>query len=231
MLPASEPEVFEEMDGSQTTHEAIAETSLSMMMLFVGVALSTILGASVGFALQFLEMEMPLFLEEIALGALCAVSTAYCLGKFQDMPEGLLAKRLGPAAAYGSLVGFCLFGIWWSFEPDAGLTVVGAIAGLCAGIPIVVSFGLAGGESRPIGQLEFFNVLASMGLGLAIGIFMTFGSYRYGHYREGMSWLSVPGMASLLALAPTLFGGRITLAQMMEYMPVRNSYHRSSRWY
>ena len=194
--------------SSSPPSTAVSETvevTKSLTMGLVAVLLSTFLGGGLGFALEYLELEIPFFFEELALGLICALAAAFNLGKFQEMPEGLLSKRLGPAALFGALVGVCLYAIWWTFDPSSGLLVVGMIAGFCAGLPIVVSFGLAGGESRPLGQLEFLNVGASMALGLAIGLFIGV---------ESEDLYIMPGMAGIFGLIPTLLGGRINLYEL-----------------
>jgi hypothetical protein len=181
---------------------------VSLVAGFLAIALSMLFGGLIGFGFSMLEFELPFFLEELILGTLCATATAFCLGKFKEMPEGLLFKRLYPAAAYGALVGCCLYGIWWTFDPSAGLVWVGVIVGFCSGLPIGVSFGLAGGESRPLGLLEFGNVIISLGLGLILGLFIAFddGDFYY-----------VPGLAGLLGLIPTMFGGRINLWEIIQH--------------
>lgn len=179
-----------------------------MLAGFLAIALSMVFGGLIGFGFSLVEGELPFFLEELLLGTACATTTAFCLGKFKDMPEGLLFKRLYPAAAYGALVGCCLYLIWWTFDPSAGLIWVGVIAGFCSGLPIAVSFGLAGGESRPLGMLEFGNVVVSLGLGFLIGVFFGF---------EDGDYYFIPGFAGLLGLIPTMFGGRINLWEMMQH--------------
>ena len=196
--------------AERTQSEALKEVGHSRMVAFLAISLSSMLGTGLGFGISLLETELPFFLEEVIIGVLCAVAAAFCIGKFQEMPEGLLYARLGPAAGFGALVGMCLFAIWWSFDPSAGLPVIGGIAGLCAGIPVAVSFGLAGGESRPLGQLEFLNVLMSMGIGFGIGILCCL---EYGDFY----W--VPGIAGILALAPTFLGGRINLNELLAMLP------------
>ena len=71
----------------------------SLGTAFVAVVLSTILGAACGYGIEFFELEMPFFLEEILLGLICAVGTAFCICKFQEIPEGLMSSRLGPACS------------------------------------------------------------------------------------------------------------------------------------
>ena len=197
-------------DPSQEDTSAHLSTSKAVL----AVTLSTVLGGLLGLGLEFSQLEMPFFFEEILLGLICAVSTAYSLGKIQEMPEGLLMKRLGPAAGFGTLVGLCLFGIWWSFDPPVGFVAIGAVAGFCSGIPIAVSFGLTGGQSRPLGRLEFGNVLLSMGLGFVIACFVGLGD----EYDPGFDFYIVPGISGTLALVPTLFGGRISLAELMAHL-------------
>jgi len=163
-----------------------------------------------GFGLSVIDLDMPFFLSEILMGVVCAVVTAYCIGKFQDMPEGLLGARLLPAALYGASVGLCLFMVWWSFDPTAGFPVIGMIAGFCTGIPICVSFGLAGGESRRIGTTELANFGISLGLGVIIALFL--------FLEEGDFYL-MPGVVGALGLLPTLMGGRLNLADIMQHLP------------
>jgi hypothetical protein len=180
-------------------------TEASALAGFVAIALSTILGTGLGYGISLLETELPFFLAEVLLGVICATGAAFALAKFQDMPEGLMAKRLGPAAGFGALVGLCLFAIWWTFDPQAGFPVIGGIAGLCSGVPIAVSFGLLGGESRPLGTLEYMNVLMSLGGGALFAIFIAF---------EDADFYIVPGIAGIIGLLPTLFGGRINMVEV-----------------
>ena len=179
----------------------------SWLLLFVAVGLATALGAGLGLAVQISELELPFFLEELGLGVLCSVVTAYAVGKLKEIPEGLLFPRLLPAAAFGALVGLCLFGVWWAFDPSAGFVVIGAIAGFCSGIPVAVSFGLLGGEGRNLSWLEFANVGAGALLGFVIGAF----------FLEDFD-LGV-GFAGVGGLIPCLTGGRIqALALLMALM-------------
>ena len=182
---------------------------LATITFLLSVSLTTMLGALIGFGFSVLDFELPFFLEEIALGVICAVGAAFCIGKFQDMPDGLLYTRLGPAGALGGVVGLCLFGIWWSFDPSAGFPVIGAIAGFCSSIPICVSFGLAGGESRPLGGPELMNVVVSLGVGFLIGLWFCFevGETDY-----------VPGAMGILGLIPTFFGARVNLVDIGHMM-------------
>ena len=182
----------------------------SRLVAFVALCLTAVFGGALGYGIEFTELEMPFFLEELLLGIICATFTAFCLGKFLDMPDGLIFRRLGPAAGYGALVGICLFSIWWSFDPSAGFTVIGAIAGFCSGLPIIVSYGLAGGESRVLGTLEFLNVVGSLVFGLVAGVFLSF--------EEGEFYI-VPGIMGMIGLIPTLLGGRINVMEMLEYLP------------
>lgn len=189
---------------------AFEEASKSMVTAFLAVTLSTIAGGAMGYGLSVLEFELPFFLEEIGLGVICAVATAYCIGKFQDMPEGLLLARLGPAALYGASVGLCLFMVWYSFDPSAGFPVIGMIAGFCTGVPICVSFGLAGGESRPVGRIELMNFGVSMGVGVLMGLWVCM---------DDGDFYMLPGVMGALGLIPTIMGGRVNLAELMEYFP------------
>lgn len=175
----------------------------------LAVALSMLFGGALGYGISILEMEMPFLLEEVLLGALCASVTAWCLSKFQELPEGLAAGRIVPATAYGALVGLCLYAIWWTFDPSAGFVVIGAIAGFCSGLPVAVSYGLGGGENRALGSLEFMNVFISIGVGLALGVFLSF---------ELEEFYLIPGVAGLLGLIPTALGGRLNLNQILQHM-------------
>ena len=211
--PLNQPQIQSEPTASSTTDVYTPDVNVkvvekSLGTAFIAVILSTILGASCGYGIEFFELEMPFFLEEILLGLICASGTAFCICKFQDIPEGLILARLIPAAAYGTLVGLCLFCIWWSFDPSAGFTVVGGIAGFCSGIPVAVSFGLMGGESRPLGQLEFLNVIISLGLGMIMAVFIVF---------DDGDLYGATGVCGLLALVPTVIGGRINLSEMLAY--------------
>lgn len=183
-------------------HENIGWSKLPSYSMVLGIALTTAFGGILGMGLSFLSFELPFFLEELGLGALCALGAAYSLGKMLEMPDGLLGPRLLPATLFGACVGLCLFGVWWSFDPSAGFPVIGMIAGFCSSIPICVSFGLTGGESRPIGRLEFINV----GVSLALGILMAF---LFAVEEFDLDF--VPGIARILGLIPTLLGARINL--------------------
>ena len=202
--PIPSPESSGEEFVSTSSHSG----EVSLFAGFLAISLSTLFGGAIGFGFSMLEFELPFFLEEVLLGTVCATATAFCLGKFKEMPEGLLMQRLLPAAAYGALVGCCLYAIWWTFDPSAGLIVVGAIAGFCSGLPIAVSFGLAGGESRPLGSLEFLNVVASIGLGVLLGFLLGL---------EFEDFYVVPGAAGILGLVPTMFGGRINLYEILQH--------------
>ena len=183
-------------------HRSAGKTGLAVLM-------SMVLGGLLGLAIELTNLEMPFFLEEILLGVICSLGVAFALGKIQEMPDGLLFPRLGPAAAYGALIGLCLFGIWYTFDPSVGFIAIGAIAGVCCGLPVAVSFGLMGGQSRPLGLLEFGNVLLSLAMGAGFGIFVAMDS--------GDFYL-VPGFAGILALIPTLLGGRINLKEILEHL-------------
>ena len=142
-------------------------------MLFVAVGLATAFGAGLGLSIQLLEVGVPFFLEEIGLGVLCSVVTTYAVGKLKEIPEGLLIPRLIPAALFGMLIGLYLYAIWWCFDPSAGFVVIGAIAGFCSGLPVAVSFGLLGGESRTLGLMEFANILSGAVLGFLFAVCAT----------------------------------------------------------
>lgn len=195
-----------------TQEDTSAHVSTGKTLLAVGM--SVMVGGLLGLVLELTQIEMPFFLEEILLGTLCCVGTAYGLGKIQEMPDGLLFPRLGPAAGFGALVGLCLYGIWYSFDPPVGFVAIGVIAGICCGIPVAVSFGLMGGQSRPLGLMEFGNVLISMAMGFGIACFIAMGD----EYDPGFDFYLVPGVAGILALLPTLFGGRINLKELMEHL-------------
>ena len=66
-----------------------------------------------------------------------------------------------------------------------------------------------GGQSRPLGALEFWNVLLSLAMGAGFGILVAMDS--------GDFYL-VPGFAGILALIPTLLGGRINLKEILEHL-------------
>jgi hypothetical protein len=183
-------------------HQSTGKTALAVLM-------SAVLGGLLGLGIEITNLEMPFFLEEILLGVLCSSGVAYALGKIQEMPDGLLFPRLGPAAAYGALVGLCLFAIWYTFDPSVGFVGIGAIAGVCCGLPVAVSFGLMGGQSRPLGALEFGNVLLSMAIGAGLAIVVAL---------DGEDFYIVPGFAGILALIPTLLGGRINLKEILEHL-------------
>jgi hypothetical protein len=207
--PLDSPRPTEASDTGSVSAKTTGPTGeVSLLAGFLAISLSMLLGGVIGFGFSVMEFGLPFFLEEILLGTVCATATAFCLGKFQEMPEGLLFQRLYPAAAYGALVGFCLYAIWWTFDPSAGFVVIGVIAGFCSGLPIAVSFGLAGGESRPLGSLEFTNVVVSVALGALIGVFLGL---------EVEEFSVVPGAAGILGLVPTMFGGRINLYEIFEH--------------
>lgn len=197
------------LDPNQEETTAHVSTSKT----FIAVMLSMALGGLLGLGLELTDPDLPFFLEEVLLGTICATVTAFSLGKIQELPEGVIFGRLGPAASYGALVGLCLFAIWWTFDPSAGFIAIGAIAGICSGIPVAVSFGLMGGQSRPLGTLEFGNVLISMAGGFGIGMLVVLGS------EYDMDFSIIPGIGGILALVPTLFGGRINLKDMAEMLP------------
>ena len=178
----------------------MSENPKATFTAFVAILLSSIFGGSLGFAITHFEIEMPFFLEEILLGSFCAVATAFCLAKMIDLPEGLIGQRLLPAAGFGSLVGVCLYAIWWSFDPSFGMVTVGAIAGFCSGAPITVSFGLHGGKSAPLGMLEFGNVIGGIMVGMMVAIWICL---------EDGDFYLVPGITGFCGLLPTTAGGRM----------------------
>ena len=176
---------------------------------FLAVCLSVILGVGMGFGFSFLEFELPFFLEELMLGTICAGATAYCLGKFLDMPDGLIYKRVGPAAGFGALVGLLLFGVWYGFDPSMGFPAIGGFAGFCAGLPVAASFGLFGGESRPIGFFEVTNVGFSAVIGMGIAFWFALEAEEFDFY-------FIFGLGSLFGLLPTMLGSRIHLGEFLQ---------------
>lgn len=200
--PTKRVDFLDPTQEDTVAHQSAGKTALAVVM-------SMVLGSLMGLAIEITNLEMSFFLEEIMLGVLCSLGVAYALGKIQEMPDGLLFPRLGPAAAYGALIGLCLFGIWYTFDPSVGFVAIGAIAGVCCGLPVAVSFGLMGGQSRPLGALEFGNVLLSMAIGAGLAIFVAL---------DGGDFYIVPGFAGILALIPTLLGGRINLKEILEHL-------------
>lgn len=197
--PPTEPESTVEVSSG----EVARQTGQAVLAL----ALAVFFGGLLGLGWEHLPMELPFFLEELLLGIICATATAYVIGKFQDMPHWRLFPRLWPAALFGAVVGTCLYAIWWSFDPAVGGLGIGMWAGFCAGLPVVVSFGLAGGESRPLGKLEFTNFAVSLGVGALFALFIV--------VEDDPSLF--PGFVGVCGLLPTLAGNRVNLWEMMEH--------------
>lgn len=206
-LPSASPVVnsarFDDNVDQSGEFRSITEDPKATFTAFIAIALSSICGGGMGYFISRYEIEMPFFLEEVLLGTICAVITAFCLAKLLELPEGLVVPRLLPAGGFGALVGVCLYAIWWSLDPPVGLTAVGAIAGVCAAVPITVSFGLFGGESAPLGMLEFGNVLG----GLVVGFFV---AIWFGLEIGDIYW--IPGIMGICGLLPTFAGGRLNPA-------------------
>lgn len=197
----------------------LKEAAHSTAQGLVAIGLVTSFGAALGLGWDLSELDLPFFLEEISLGVLCAVTAAYLLGKFQDMPTHQITRRLLPAGAFGAIVGFCLFCIWWAFDPSAGALAIGAFAGFLSGLPIVVSFGLFGGESRPMGGLEFLNMAVGLLVGAGLGLWISLD--------QDDSSLFM-GLLGLVGLIPALAGGRVNMWEVLSYFSEDNS---SSRWH
>lgn len=189
---------FEVTGGEQAS--ALKEAGASAF----AVILATLLGGFLGAAFGVLEMELPFVLDELLLGVLSAVGIAYVVGKHQGMEERNLLPRLFSAAWFGGLVGTCLFGIWWSFDPPGGWMVIGACAGFFSGLPIIISFGLSGGESKNLGKWEFFNVFSSIVIGAAIGALLC---------AEDGEYFAVPGYAGAAGLLPAVFAGKFSIGE------------------
>ncbi len=182
------------------------ETAHSTAQGVVAIGLVTAFGAALGLAWDLSDLDLPFFLEEVSLGIVCAVASAFLLGKFDDMPPHLLRRRLLPAGVFGAIVGLCLFCIWWAFDPPAGSLAIGAFAGFLAGLPIVVSFGLLGGESRPLGLLEFLNMAVGLLVGGGLGLWIALD-------QEDSSFFF--GFLGLIGLIPAMVGGRVNLWEVL----------------
>lgn len=172
---------------------------------FVSVVLSAVFGGAIGVGFEFMEVELPFVLTEIILGSACAVFTAFMVALFVEMPDWKRYRRMISAVGFGALVGLALYCIWYAFDPPYGFMAIGAIAGVCSGFPVVVSFGLLGGECRPLGLLEFSNVLGGFLLGACFGFVLL----------EEVSLEAWIGAAGITALIPTFFGGRINLWEIL----------------
>jgi hypothetical protein len=180
----------------------------------VALGLATALGGVIGFAWDWLEVELPFALAELLLGAICATGCALAIGLFQGMPSWKLTPRLLPAALFGSLAGLCLSCIWWSWDLPGGGLAVGLVAGFFSAPPVIVSFGLLGGESRPIGALELSNTVINIAAGTFVAFFVVLGDV------ENLSSLSdlsdLAGAAGLIGLVSAFGGGRANIWQVMQ---------------
>lgn len=168
------------------------------------IAFSLIVGAGFGVALELLAQELTLELHAVLLSVLVASLTAVFLTYWADLPPGTGMARALPAALLGGLVGIYLAGVCFAFAPDLSPWTFGAIAGFFAGTPIMVSFGFAGGESRPLGLSELKN----FGIDL-IGAILLGGLLAL---ETGIEL--IPGMVGGLALAMMIFGGRVNMWQI-----------------
>lgn len=188
---------------------SVAEVSSETFAAVVSLGLVMGLGGFVGVAWEAFDLDLPFLLEELVLGVLCSTICAVLLGMYRGMMSHQIFHRALPAALLGAFVGACLYGFWWSFDPPLGGLGVGLVAGFCAGLPVIVSFGLAGGESRPLGTTEFSNLLLSLVLGAVIGL---------GFASEVEEWSLLPGFIGAGGLLPTLLGGRISLWDILHAM-------------
>lgn len=193
------------VDSSEDEGEHYTTEHVSYSKAFLAVMLSAAFGAALGFGLEFMELELPFVVAEILLGSVCAVFTAFVVAMFVEMPDWKRYQRMVPAIGFGGLVGFALFSIWYVFDPPYGFVAIGAIAGICSGFPVAVSFGLLGGECRPLGLLEFSNLLIGFLVGAGLGIFAV----------EDFGIEACLGTAGLTALIPTFVGGRINLWEII----------------
>jgi hypothetical protein len=180
----------------------------SLAQAVVAIGLATVLGGVLGLGWDHIPMDLPFFLEEVLLGLTCSTATAFLIGKFQDMPSWQLYPRLWPAALFGAAVGICLYGIWWTLDPSVGGLGIGLFAGFFGGVPVVVSFGLLGGESRPMGQLEFYNMVVSLGVGFLLGLMLL---------AEDADITSMPAVLGIAGLFPALAGNRINIWDVMRH--------------
>lgn len=202
-------ELPKEPESSATATEITpAEIAHSMAQAVLAIGIATVFGGALGFTWDRIPMDLPFALEQITLGTICATGTAFLIGKFQDMPHWKLNKRLWPAAMFGAIVGLCLYAVWWSFDPAVGGLGIGLCAGFCAGLPVVISFGLAGGESRPMGKLEFLNLGVSLLMGVVVAFIFVLEDDP----------ANFPGVLGLCGLLPTLAGNRINLVEVVAYI-------------
>lgn len=202
------PDYLQPEEGSEAVTTTSSRAGNQQWLPFlVSIILTMTLGGLMGFGVEFAELELPFFLEEIALGLICSVAATFCIGKIRDIPDGLIFARLGPAAWFGFLVGLCLYLIWWSFDPPGGFVIIGVIGGLCASLPIAVSFGMMDGESHPFGMAETLNVGAGA---VILGILA---------FVVTEDFYPAVGFAGLGGLVPSLLGGRVdTLAVLQVFI-------------
>lgn len=186
---------------AETEAEEFITEHVSFGKAFLAVMLSVVTGGVLGLLLQLLDPDLPFSLVEAGLGALCATITAFAISTFVETPDWQRFQRIVPATGFGALVGIALFSIWDIFDLPGGYIAIGSLAGFFAGLPIAVSFGLLGGESRPVGKVEYFHLLIGFVVGCMVGLafFDGDGDYEY------------LGVGGAFALLPALFGGRVNL--------------------
>lgn len=209
--------VGQTLDVSRET-TSLAQSFSSWLTAAVPIAIVTLFGGGLGWLWQEFGVGLPFLLEQLLLGTICAAACAGLVACLQSMPTWQLWPRLGPAAAFGAIVGFCTFSFWWTFELPIGGLGMGLVAGFFSAFPVVISFGLFGGESRPIREEEFLHQAVGLAIGIGIGLIamMTDGGDQH----------TVPGVMAIFGLLSACFGGRINTIELLRHLDEEARRHR-----
>lgn len=186
------------------TQVALEETLQAYFKVLAVLVPPLFLAVGIGYHLDNSE-QPPLSLLLPVSGGLSGFLVAVCLCIWDKVPEKESVARVLSCGILGSLIGLCFLGIDWTFEPAGSYTLLSAGLGFCASLPAIVSFGLAGGPSRPLNWAETKTLLIGLAFSLGCGLLSAF---------EDANLFLLPGFSGGVALVVLITGGRIDLPRL-----------------